>query len=92
MTKTIATLGNGNIDPIRYLGENNYEIKRLEKLKERNSEKLEKILDEPPAQIFEAYTDCINEYTSLIAEEAFCDGFCLGTKITAKALCNRVGE
>lgn len=92
MTKTIATLWSGNIDPIRYLGENSYKIKRLEDLKERNSEKLDEVLDESAKRMFEAYTDCVNEYISLIAEEAFCDGFCLGTKITAEALCNRAGE
>ena len=32
MTKTIATLWNGNLDPIRYLGKNNSQIKQLEAL------------------------------------------------------------
>lgn len=92
MTKTIATLWNGNLDPVRYLGKNNSQIKQLETLMQRNLEKLEKSLDEVSAKIFEAYTDCVNEYILQIAEQAFCDGFCLGTKIAVEVICSKNGE
>ncbi len=90
--KTIAALWSGNLDPIRYLGENNSDIKQLEALMQQNLEKLEKLLDKVPAKIFEAYTDCVSEYTLAVAEQAFCDGFCLATKIVTEALNNGNGE
>lgn len=37
-------------------------------------------------ELFEKYNDCMNEYIAAISEQAFCDGFCVGTKITAEAL------
>lgn len=86
MTETIAQLWNGTLDPIRYLGKNNPEIKNLEDLMHRNIEKLEEVLTEQQAKIFEAYSECINEYVILIGEQAFCDGFSLGTKILTEAL------
>ncbi len=36
MTKTMAQLWYGNLEPIRYLGKNNTEIKDLERLIERS--------------------------------------------------------
>ncbi len=92
MTKTIAALWNGNLDPVCCFGKNNSEIKQLETLMQKNLEKLEKSLDERSAKRFEAYTDCVNEYTLVVAEQAFCDGFCLGTKIVTEALSNGSGE
>lgn len=86
MTKTIAQLWSGKLNPIEYLGINNKEIKNLENLMQRNLEKLENNLDEKSQEIFEKYNDCINEYISILCEQSFCDGFCLGTKIVTEAL------
>lgn len=86
MTKTIAQLWNGNLDPIRYLGKNNPEIKQLEKLMQYNLEKLEESLNEKEKEILEKYNDCINEYILAISEQAFCDGYCLGSKMAVEAL------
>ncbi len=86
MTDTIRQLWNGNLDPIRYLGLNNTEIKQLEILMQRNEENLVKRLNEGEKVILEKYHDCMSEYHTLISEQAFCDGFCLGTKIVVEAL------
>ena len=86
MTNTIANLWNGNLEPIRYLGQNSKEIKQLENLLERNQEKLEETLTEISKKLFEKYNDCMNEYILLTTEQAFCDGFCLGVKIISEAL------
>lgn len=86
MTETIAQLWNGTLEPIRYLGKNNKEIKQLEDIIELDIEKLKNILTEQQLKIFEAYSECANEYTVLIAEQAFCDGFSLGAKILTEAL------
>lgn len=86
MLNTIMQLWNGTLEPISHLGLNNPDIRRLENLIQRNREKVEANLAESEKEIFEKYNDCINEYAILLSEQAFCDGFCLGTKITVEAL------
>lgn len=86
MTKTIAQLWNGSLEPVVHSGKDNQEIKKLENLLSRHLNKLENELDEKSKKLFEKYHDCINEYVILISEQTFCDGFCLGTKITTEAL------
>lgn len=82
---TIAQLWNGEIEPVLHLGKNDTEIKKLEELIRINFEKLEKSLDDPLKERLENYRDCLDEYTVLISEQAFCSGFCLGTRLTAEA-------
>lgn len=86
MTKTMAQLWYGNLEPIRYLGKNNTEIKDLERLIERSLEKFDDNLNEKQKETFENYNDCINEYIIATSEQAFCDGFCLAIKIFTEAL------
>ena len=86
MTETIARLWRGELEPARYSGMNNPEIKQLENLLQCNGEKLVEYLSAKGNDIFEKYNDCIKEYISVLSEQSFCDGFCLGTKITAEAL------
>jgi len=86
MTKTIAELYNGNLQPIRYLGLGNNEIKQLENLMEQILEEFQKGLSEKQEVLFKKYDDCINEYLLALSEQAFCDGFSVGAKILAEAL------
>ena len=86
MSKTIIKLWNGTLDPIRYLGKNNAEMRQLEDLIQRNLNELEENLNKNEKKLFEKYYDCINEYIIVISEQAFYDGFCRGTKIVAEAL------
>ena len=86
MTKTIAELWSGNLDPIRYLGKNNPEVKHLEDLMQRNLDRLEENMNEKAKDIMERYNDCLSEYLTLNTEQAFCDGFCLGMKIAVEAM------
>ncbi|MGM9574386.1 MAG: DUF6809 family protein [Oscillospiraceae bacterium] len=86
MTKTIAQLWNGELEPVRYSGLNNPEIKQLEALTQRNGERLEESLDEKAKELLERYNDCIKEYMTVLNEQSFCDGFCLGTKLAAEAM------
>ena len=82
----IADLWNGRLEPIRNLGNNNEEIKHLEDLLQRNIEDLEKLENKENEKIFSKFNDNVTEYTTLIAEQAFCDGFSLGVKFIAEAL------
>lgn len=86
MTKTISQLWSGNLDPIMRLGKNNLEIAKMEKLMSDNCCNLKEKLNEDTKEILEKYIDCVNDYVLLISEQSFCDGFCLGTKISAEAL------
>ena len=84
--KTISQFWNGNIDPIKHLGSNNPEMRQLENLLDKNTTKLRESLNEKEKEIFEKYTDCVNEYMFISNEEAFFEGFCLGMKIFTEAL------
>jgi len=86
MNNTIARLWYGDGNPARRAGQNSAEIKELEALIQRNHEKLHGSLHEQQRAILEAYHDCMDEYVCITTEQAFCDGFCLGAKLTAEAL------
>lgn len=86
MINIIAEIWNGNIDPVRSLGENNSELKNLEDITYRKYEKLNKNLNKEQAEMFKIYNDRITEYVCLISKQAFCDGFSLGARITSEAL------
>ncbi len=86
MKKMIVDLWNGNLEPIATCGRNNAEIKKVVRLIERNRDKLVDKLDEKQKVIFEKYDSCINEYLVLITEQAFSDGYSVGSKLLAEAL------
>ena len=86
MTKTISQLWSGNLDPVTRLGMNNIEIDKMEKLMSDNYNKLKIKLNDETKENLEKYVDCVNDYVLLISEQSFCDGFCLGSKISAEAL------
>ena len=75
-----------NLTPVKFSGINNPEIRELEDLIERNRTSLEEKLDKNQIEILKTYTDCINEYILVFTEQAFCDGFSVGTKIIVEAL------
>lgn len=81
MKNCIADLWYGNLAPAEKCGANNTEIRELVRLIERNKRNLDASLNESQKLLLEKYTDCITEYISLTAEQAFCDGFCLSSKI-----------
>ena len=86
MTKTISQLWGGNLDPVRHSGLNNFEIAEMEKLMSDNYENLKSKLNDEQKQILEKYAECVSDYGLLISEQSFCDGFCLGSRISAEAL------
>lgn len=86
MSNTIAQLYRGQLEPKNILGNGNVEMRRIEILIENNYKKLKENLNEETKVILEKYSQCIDEYIVLISEQAFCDGFCLGTRISAEAV------
>ncbi len=85
MIKSIANLWNGNLEPISRFGKNNGEMKELERLIGKSEEKIEGILNEEQKKVIKNYTDLLNEYLIVSNEQAFCDGFCVGTRLFFEA-------
>ena len=86
MKGTIENLWNGNIAPGESCGEQNEEIAEILSLMENNVEDLRKVCSERQKQMLEKYIDCAEEYVYLITAQAFCDGFCLASKLLTEAL------
>ena len=86
MTNTITQIWNGDLSPITEFGQANREKKQLQGLMQRNLEKLAEALDDQQKELMGKYCDCVNEYIVVANEQAFCDGFCLATKIVAEAM------
>lgn len=85
MTKTIAQLWYGNLEPIVDSGVSNPKIKHSLKSMISNHEKIRAELNEKQKELLENYEECNNKYLNLTNEQAFCDGFCLGMRIAAEA-------
>lgn len=86
--KLISQLWNGNIKPIVNFWKNNKQLRELENYMQRHLETLESTLKDDEKISFEKYSGCIDEYITLIVEQAFTDGFSLGTKLFAEAISN----
>ena len=86
MTQTIKDLWNGSIAPSERCGSHDQAVKELSRLIERNRDKLSEGLTAAQMEVFRKYTDCTEEYLFHMLELAFCEGFSLGSKLTAEAL------
>ena len=83
--KTILALWEGRLEPGRRCGIGR-EMREVEELLERNRNKLKATLNENEQSILDKYDDCIEEQLFIVAEQAFYEGYCLGTQLTAEAL------
>ena len=86
MHQTIIDLWNGNIAPCEHCGSHDPVINKLMSLMERNQEKLSNGLTEAQMEIFQKYMDCSDEYLLRMLELAFCDGFCLGSRLAIESI------
>ena len=84
--QTIIDLWNGNIAPCEHCGAHDPQVNHLLGLMERNRETLNKGLTAAQAELFQKYTECSDEYLLRMLELAFCDGFCLGGKLTMEMM------
>ena len=83
---TIEDLWYGNLAPGPNCGVGIQEMEQLSILLDRNREALQKTLNPEQKEILKKYTDCENDFCSLFAKQAFCDGFCLASRLMAEAL------
>lgn len=86
MLQTISDLWNGNIAPCEHCGAHDAQGKDLIHLMERNREVLCGELSAAQKETFQKYIECSEEYLFRMMELAFCDGFCLGSKLVMEAL------
>lgn len=83
---TITDLWNGNIAPCEHCGSHDAEVNHLIGLMERSRENLCGGLTQLQKETFQKYIDCSEEYLLRMLELAFCDGFCLGSKLVMESL------
>lgn len=88
MSRIFKELFYGNLEPCVKLEENDPELRNLENLMVRHIDNLELKLCEEDKKTFEKYRECCDEYEFRVIEKAFCDGFCLATRIVAEAFCS----
>lgn len=86
MSQTITDLWNGNIAPCEHCGSHDTEANRLNALMERNREHLREGLTAAQKEIFQKYIDCSEDYLLRMLELAFCDGFCLGSRLVMESI------
>ncbi|MBR7147011.1 MAG: hypothetical protein IKD11_04745 [Oscillospiraceae bacterium] len=85
MSELLLALWNGTLAPVRHLSENDEELRHLEELIARHEKTMAQLLCEAQTPCLENYRLCMEEHSSLMAEQAFCSGFCLGLKLSAEA-------
>ena len=85
----IADLWNGNLAPVKKLGRDDPELQKLIDLIGRNGKRLETLFSKEQLELFGKYNDCTDEYWSLMAEKAFCEGFSFGIRFMAEAFAEK---
>jgi len=89
MNSVIRELWNGNLQPCVEYTKENYEINGIISLLQKNGEELNDLLNNDQQKLFAMYNKKMELYISLLAEQAFYDGFKMGYKFTTEALsCN----
>ncbi|MBQ2749858.1 MAG: hypothetical protein IJF34_08750 [Clostridia bacterium] len=86
MSVTLEELWYGNLDPLEKFGMLDPNIRRLERQIEKTREGFRNTLGEVYLAQFDQYVELINDYIFHLNKCAFCDGFAIGTKLTAEAL------
>jgi len=86
MSSAIKELWNGEINPREQCGVGMKEIEQLIVLIERNEAQLASCLTKDLKEVFEKYISCMDEYSYLISEQAFCEGFCLAGKLWSEMI------
>ncbi len=84
MENILIELWRGNIQPAQMGGEGK-DLQELSRLMAINAEKMEGMLNAEQRRRLEKYITCIHEYYDLYAEQVFCNGFRLGSKLFAQA-------
>ena len=71
MSNTISQLYRGELEPKKYIGNGNIELKRTEILIKNNFDRLKETLNENEMKILEKYSGLIDEYVFLCQNKHF---------------------
>ena len=85
MVGIIEELWNGQIAPIEFFGKDNSDLKISETLL---FEKINELGEKYDMDVFQQLEKMVNDCLVKTAKYAFCDGYALGTKITAESFLN----
>lgn len=86
MKKTILNLWNGDVIPVERSGGDNEIIKSEVGKIEKTVNTIEKLLDQEQLTLLHDLINHYENYMSMVAEQAFCDGFCYAYRLSAEAL------
>ena len=89
MSSAINELWEGIIEPNRPQQIKETRIKHALYLTEKQSEDLKKNLNGEQKESFDKYCDYKENYSLMLSEQAFCDGFSLGLRLAAEAFSGR---
>ena len=84
----ISQLYRGRIISSQASDENVERLRELERLIDSNLAKLQDTLCDKGKITLEKYKDCVDEYTLLICEQAFVEGFSVAVKLMTEAYSN----
>ena len=85
MNNLLIDLWYGQIHPSGNSAAHDEEVKNLVRLIEKNQEQLDRVLDTDGKKRLDNYVHCYGEYTNIVAEHAFCDGFSLACRLLTAA-------
>ena len=84
MNQTIQELWNGNIAPCEHCGAQDRQANILYGEVRRSREAVANALQEEHRKLLEQYGQCWEDYLFRMMEEAFRDGFVLGSRLSAE--------
>ena len=85
MSGAITELWEGIIEPKRPAQITETKLKHKLYLTEKQREELNKSLNEGQKESFEKYCDYKEDYSLMLCEQSFCEGFSLGMRLAAEA-------
>ena len=88
MSKYIEKIWLGEISPVEYIKQPNREYREKELMLFGKMEEFEEMLNEEQNEVFQIISRRMNEFINVSEKQAFCQGFSLGTCITAESYIN----
>ena len=80
MKQILGQLWNGNLIPVRTYTDHAPEIAEAGRALQNSGEALVRSLNDDQEREYERYAACLEEYLSLLTEQAFVEGFRCGAK------------
>ena len=85
MAKAIERVWSGEAEFVEHFGKNNHRLRRLENIMYHRFDILEEKLDDKQKEAYQECFEKFHEYIFELQKQAFCDGFCFGSRITAES-------